>query len=262
MKDNQTQNGAKNPNNKDKGGDLYKKCARVDRFVTLTFWINVALAITRAIVPQQFLAQTGNLQIIVTIINLVLSIWSDDFLLYKAECERRKFAIQDGFGIELGEYTTEGYYTNQTAASEKRYFINLFESNYYTKDISRKMIFRTLVKTLVALGAVALTFHMSSNPGLVLVAAETVFSGVVIAKFISLLVYVYHMEQLYKVAYRAFITSKGHITPSMRAELVHYAVEYEAVKAHYKVKLSNRIYEANKDRLAAEWDELRSKIEL
>ena len=262
MKDNKTQNEIKNPNNNDKGGNLYKKCDKVDRFITLTFWIIVVLALIRVKYPQLFLTQLGNLQIIVIIINLVLSIWSDDFLLYKAECERRRFAIQDGFGIELGEYTTDGYYTNQIKPSENKYFIDLFESNHYTKDTSKRMIPFTIIKILVALAVVVLTFSKSSNPGLVLVSAETVFSSMVIAKSISLFVFAHHMEELYKVPYRSYITSKGNITPPMRAELMDYAVEYEAVKAHYKVKLSKRIYENNKKRLAAEWDELRSKIKL
>ena len=260
MKDNQMQNEAKVPINKDKGGELYKKCIKVDRCVTVTFWINVALALLRVLFPQLYPAQIDVLQIIVIVINIVLSIWVDDFLLYNAECERRKFAVQDGFGIELGEYTTDGYYTNQLAASENRYFIDLFESNHYTKDISKKMIPIAVVKTIIALAVLAFALRLSSNPDLVLVAAETVFSSVIIAKSISLPVYVYHMEQLYKVPYRFFITSKGNITSAMRAEIMHYAVEYEAVKAHYKVQLSVRIYEKNKHRLAKEWDELRGKI--
>ena len=260
MKDNQTQNEVKTPANNDKGGDLYKKCKKVDRYVTATFWINVVLAAFRVLSPQSYPAQIDTIQIIVIIINLVLSIWVDDFLLYNAECERRRFAVQDGFGVELGEYTTEDYYTNQMTPSEHKYYINLFESNYYTKDISKMMIPCALLKTFIALGVLTLSLRIFSNPDLVLVAAETVFSSVIIAKSIALFVYVYRMEQLYKVPYRIYITSNGIITPPMRAEIVHYAVEYEAVKAHYKVQLSVRIYEKNKGRLASEWNELESKI--
>ena len=73
MKDSQTQNEAA-PVNKDKGGELYKKCNKVDRCVTVTFWINVAFALLRVLFPQLYPAQIDVLQIIVIIINIVLSI--------------------------------------------------------------------------------------------------------------------------------------------------------------------------------------------
>jgi hypothetical protein len=255
----QDQSSSAEATKKDKGGELYKKSTKLNFGNTITFWLIVALSVVRTVAPNFIPGWLSTIQIIGIILNIALWIVNDYGFLYAAEKERRKFAIQNGFGVELTDYTTSDYYSNQMLPSENRYFINIYESNYYSKDISGKMIPFALIKTILALGVWALTIWMSHDPGLVLVAAETVFSSSIMMKTAALIAYWYHIGKLLDIPYRIYIT-EGKIGTAQRAMLFDYAVEYEAIKAHFKVPLDSKIYLKNKDRLEKEWAELEKRI--
>lgn len=253
------QSDSTNSEKMDKINELYKRSDRLNLGSTFTFWINVSLAVFRTVAPWFYPDQLNAIQIAVIILNIALLILNDYFFLYTAESERRRFAIQDGFDVRLSDYTTGGYYNNQLNPSEHKYFINIYESNYYTKDISWKMIPFSLGKIFLAIAAWFLTVWRSPNPGLVLIAAETVFSSSIIMKTAALFVYCYRVSELIKIPYIIYIT-EGEIGDAQRAMLFDYAVEYEAIKAHYKVPLDYRIYSKNRERLGKEWEDLKKNI--
>ena len=255
----QDQNSSTGSVKKDKGGDLYKSSTRLDLGNKITFWIIVILSAVRAAAPVFLPDWLSYLQVGVIALNIILWILNDYFFLYFAERERRKFAIHDGFGVDLTDYTTDEYFDNQLPPSENKYFIDIYESNYYSKDISKKMIPHAIFYTILAVGVLILAIWKVQNTALVLVAAEAVFSSSVLMKTIAVFVYSYHMGKLINIPYRIFIT-EGKIGTAQRAMLLDYAVEYEAVKAHYKVALDSKIYKKNNERLEKEWRELKSRL--
>ena len=244
---------------KDKGDELYKKSKILDLGNTITFWSIVALSAARVAVPDFLPDWLSTLQVISVILNITFWIANDYFILYKAERERRKLPIQYGFGVQLTDYTKDGYFDNQFPPSEQKYFVDIYESNYYSNDTSGKMIPYAILKTILAICVLLLTIWKAHDPALVLVPAEAVFSSSVLMKTIAVCEYRKHMSELIDIPYRIFIT-EGKIGTAQRAMLFDYAVEYEAVKAHYKVLLDNNIYKKNKKRLEKEWKELEDRI--
>lgn len=255
----QDQNSSTGLVKKDKGGNLYKRFVRLDLGNTITFWSIVALSAVRAVAPDFFPDWLSTLQVISLFLNITIWIVNDYVFLYVAEREKRKLPIQDGLGVVLTDYTTEDYFDNQFPPSDERYFANIYESNYYSKDISGRTIPYAVLKTILALGVLILTVWKAQNTALVLVAAEAIFSSSVLMKTIAVYVYWRHMCELIDIPYRVFIT-EGKIETAQRAMLLDYAVEYEAVKAHYKVPLDSKIYKKNNERLGKEWKELENRL--
>ena len=59
-------------------------------------------------------------------------------------------------------------------------------------------------------------------------------------------------ESLYSIAYNILILNNA--DRENVARLISYILEYEAIKAHYKVRLDEKIFNDNNDSLSEKWE--------
>lgn len=104
---------------------------------------------------------------------------------------------------------------------------------------------------------------MRFNPsqGVVLVITQAVFSTYIIEETIMLVLYKTKLEKLYSLIYAEFITV-GIKKKTQQNLLLSYAVEYEAIKAHYKVRISTDLFKRYNDCLSRKWDDIKSKCRI
>lgn len=174
---------------------------------------------------------------------------------YQAENGRRRGAIENAFHTKLTPMRTEGYYNNDAGDSETKYALNLYESCYFTEAILKKMLPRIIAK--IALSAIALAvFMFCFDPAVVAILAQGVFSTCVLYGCAGGIVCYSRVKRLNEIFFNAFVTRQyGGDGPDAIA-LRSAILEYEAVKAHYKVRLSSRIFNRSNARLSRKWNDL------
>lgn len=100
-----------------------------------------------------------------------------------------------------------------------------------------------------------------SNDDILLVIAQTVFSAVVIEDAIRLIIFTQRIKTLYEEAYCELITI-GISTTAQRVWLKYFCVEYESIKAHYRIRLSEPLFNKLNPQLSETWEKLSSQIKV
>ena len=156
--------------------------------------------------------------------------------------------------MRLSEYDTEEYYNNNLPHSLEKYGMNILESNYFSKIIAGKMLLKVGAYALGAVVALVIACRFVSDGNVLLLIAQTTFSSYVLVDFVMLLLYKIRLEALYIEAYNVFILgSRTHIN---QAWIISYVVEYEAIKAHYKIRLDQKIFNKMNGELSAKWQDI------
>lgn len=200
-------------------------------------------------------------QILISVIYVILGIIDDNFFWYNAENSRTKTSIQNGFGIEITELETEGYYNNDISDNIVKFSVNAFESILFSKTTAEKMIFKEGFITGIAILVFISVCLIYKDYNIILIISQTVFSAYFIQEFIKLFVYKIRLEKLYDDFYNQLITI-GIKCDEQRSLLLSYGIEYEIIKAYYKVRLSQKIFSKHNDKTTLEWDKICKKIKV
>lgn len=241
---------------KDDSEQLYKTVTSFDSILFALFEINtIAAAIVSFTTPvlSEFLFWV---QCITAIGYVLLAFGVDCWLWFYAEKSRRLDCIANGFRVDLSERKTDGYYDNALPPSVQRYAANNFESAFYTKSIAQNMIPGLLIKTFVVLAVFAFSLRSVADANKVLLVVQTCFSSVFFTNQLLVLVFCKRVEDVYDQFYTALITDGLSDTPQYEAKLLSYSIEYETLKAFFKVRLSTKIFERNKIDLNKRWQEI------
>ncbi len=231
---------------------LYKASSVLDRLEKVLFIIDAIAAVVALSNNHMVVSVAIIIQIVSAIFYFLSSVIDDGYFWYEAEKARRKNSIEDGLGIRLSELETEEYYNNQSKASLEKYALNVLESNMFSKEIAGRMVLWSCIKSAIAIAILVVACRFLPDSEFLLIIAQTAFSSYVLIDTIMLVFYRLRMDNLYKEGYTALITPgiKGR---SRNAVLLAYSVEYEAIKAHYKIRLDEKIFKKNNDKLSEEW---------
>ncbi len=231
---------------------LYKYPSIFDRMEKVLFIIDACAAVVALSNKPTVVSVAIIIQIVSAFFYSLSGVFDDGYFWYEAEKARRKNSIESGFGIRLSELETEGYYNNQSKASVEKYALNVLESNLFSKEIAGKMIPLSCIKSIVAIAILIVACRFLADSEFLLIIAQTVFSTYVLIDTLQLVLYRLRMENLYKEGYTALITP-GIKGKSRNAVLLAYAVEYEAIKSHYKIRLDEKIFMKYNEKLSEEW---------
>lgn len=230
----------------------------IKKGITISFIVNIIGAVLSLGIGEKFLSILVIVQLVASFINIFLS-WLDDTILFpKAEKLRRKVIIDDAFLLDTIEDKTEGYYNNNLNSSSEKLILNVFESIYFTLNITKKMIFKEIVKGIVSLIVLIIAFNVLSGTELVLVIFQVLFSGNYILGSVNLIAYYKKLEDLYNDFYRSVITENSYSRETLIC-LHALCVEYEVVKATYKIRLSSKIFNKLNPELSVKWEDLQKK---
>lgn len=234
--------------------DLYKPSKQLDLYEKILFVGDILAALVSLVQNDTVSKIAISLQVIMALLYFICNTVDDGHFWYKAEKERRKNSIQNGLGTRLAEYDTEGYYNNDLQPSVRKCAMNTLESNYFTKIIAEKMILKKSIAAVIAIVVLICSCIFVEDANILLIIAQTAFSSYVFVDFIMLLLYKTRMESLYETAYNNMIL--GNANSENTAWLISYIVEYEAIKAHYKVRLDEKIFNDINDSLSAKWQKV------
>ena len=192
---------------------------------------------------------------------VVISLADDGLFWYNAERERRKNNIQNALGVRFSDLETDGYYNNSISPSMIKYALNTFESNFFSKFIASKMLIKSAVKTLIAIILLISVGWVIGNGSILLIASQAVFSAYIFEDTVLLAIYTERLNKLYDMAYSEFITI-GVSRKQQVAFLLYYCIEYESIKAHYKVRLDSKVFAKYNRELSDKWDKIASGVNI
>lgn len=233
---------------------LYRPSEILEKIEKVFFCLDIVVALVALISNETISSIAIVVQIVVALLYFVSNTIDDGCFWYEAEKQRRKNGIQNGLGMRLSEYDTEEYYNNNLPHSLEKYGMNILESNYFSKIIVGKMLLKVGAYALGAVVALVIACRFVSDGNVLLLIAQTTFSSYVLVDFVMLLLYKIRLEALYIEAYNVFILgSRTHIN---QAWIISYVVEYEAIKAHYKIRLDQKIFNKMNGELSAKWQDI------
>lgn len=245
---------------------LYNKVKFFDTICRYLFWLNIVLSLLNVYfkncspnicgIDVKSILIVG--QYITASLCVVLSMYSDFCPWYTAESERRKVAVQDGFCVPLSEYAVDNYYNNKFQPSIFKYSLNIFESVFFTKKISEEMCTGILVKGIIFLVMLLSICFLKDSWDIKLVIIQSIFSVNIFVSICAFYVYKKSVQNIFDRFMDVF--TMGKIDEKSIPVLLSLSIEYETLKAFYKVRLSSRIYKKYNKELTQKWNELRSKI--
>lgn len=238
---------------------LYKPSQRLGVFCQTVFWVNCAFSVINIFANGLFLNLISALQIASALTFVIGSLIDDDLFWYNAESERRKNSIQNAFGIRFSEFETEGFYNNTISPSILKYAMNSFESIYFSKFIAGKMLIKSAIKSFVSVILLISVGWIIADGGILLAISQAVFSAYVIEDSVLLAVYTSRLKKLYDEMYSTMITTGIHCRQQI-VLLLLFCVEYESIKAHYKVRLDSKVFSKYNPELSEKWDKIATKV--
>ena len=124
----------------------------------------------------------------------------------------------------------------------------------YSKEISGKMLPGSIIKSLAAIIVFLVAYRYVGSCGVVLIVTQTVLSVYILQDTIMLMFYKARMDSLFDYGYKVLIINKT--VDNNIAEYLAYAVEYEAIKAHYKIRLNEKLFNKIKEDLEFRWKQM------
>jgi len=243
----------------------YRPIELCETWTTRLFWVSAVLSVLVLYsqwIPWKDLRDIPTVLFCVSVtLHLLLSLYNRFHLVPAAEAKRRKQLLSDSFDVPLTPEQTQAYYNNPLAPSVKRLGANVLENSFFAKSVCGKMAVRERAKVLIYFTAWLLAVFWRNTPlGLVMVVTQTIFSGEIIARLISLEVLRHRNEELYDELYHEFLHKIDFQSPVGMACILDAFASYEAVKAAAGIKQSSKIFKKLNPTLTSEWDTIRDRL--
>ncbi|MBT2303418.1 hypothetical protein J7E70_23490 [Variovorax paradoxus] len=183
------------------------------------------------------------------------------YLTPRAEDNRRKDYFSKAFGVNLTHDQTDGYYNNAETDPIRRLGAQLLENSHFSKAITRRMArFERWRATIYVAVYLICVFNRQADIGIVLAASQAVFSEQILSKWLRLEWLRTRCEATYESTYRLFAG------PPPKSEFAAMTLEsmamYETTKSSAGITLSSKYFGEMNDALSAEWDAVKTAINL
>lgn len=238
---------------------LYNFSKKIEQWCTILFWGNVLFSLGVALIDSGIQDILILAQILGAFLYIVLKSTDDGVTWYNAEKVRRKNNIQTAFDVTLVEQETEGYYNNSIKPSIKKYAVNTLESNFFSKHLAGKMLIKSICKSTLSIVIMIIVGWFVASQEVLLIIVQAAFSIYIIEDTVMLVIYKLRMDRLYDEAFTELITI-GRRNDKQDVWMISYIVEYETVKAHYKVRLDSTLFNKYNSELSNKWENIEAKI--
>ncbi len=240
---------------------LYEQSNTLQNMALFFFWVNMIVGVASAFLPSEdiYLKIEGITQGISAALFLALTLFDDCICWYNAEAERRKTDVENAFGVTLGELTTQEYYNNSLPSSISKFALNAMESSFFSKHIAQKMVVKSCIKALFAIIVMIVSAFVVSDPSTLLIIIQAALTTYFIEDAVKLLRYINLVKSIYDALFKSFITI-GISNKEQETNAFMSALEYETVKAHFKIRLDSKVFEKSNEMLSGKWNELLKQV--
>jgi hypothetical protein len=235
--------------------DDYKWCNIINTISFLLFCISVIISLILCYKYNELLCK---FLIVLHVAYFIIVVINNVFLFNRAENERRKTNLQNAFESNLTEKRTKNFYTNDEFHSIKKFFVNEFESVYYTKNNLNKNILFNTIKALIEIIIWIIIVINTNDKNIILSVTQTIFSTEILESYVKYLYYISKSNRIYDDFYRSLITKK--YSNDDVALLLSYCFQYECLKASTQIMLSDKTFKNNNSIWSSGWKRIKQKI--
>ena len=248
-------------NRRDDVNKLYKQSNALQRISLIFYWCNILAGFASPFLPASeiYLRIEGIVQGVCALLFLVLNIFDACYYWYEAEAERRKCDISNAFDISLDELTTQDYYHNSLPPSMGKFAANAFESSFFSKEIAQRMLGKVCVKAVCSIIVMIVSSFIIQDPSLLVIIIQAALTAYFIDDAVKLLRYITLVKSVFNSLFRSFITV-GIGNRNQELNAFTNAFEYEAIKAHFQIRLDTKLFSKHNQELSSKWEEMSSKI--
>ena len=244
---------------KNEAHKLFDNCSKNENIMLSIYVVNIILMLLICFCKDNSISNILNYGlIIVNIIYIAISGYTDIILKNKAENELRKTMISNSFNINITTNKSERYYTNRVEPSIKKLGVNNFESVLYTSKITEKMILKKVMKTLFIVVMWIIAITQIENIEIIVLLTQIIFSADILLDLIKILYYHINVKILYNNFYKIFVTD-GYQEKDIPI-IVEYVMEYECIKSYSHIVLPNSIFIKEKEELEKLWNQISKNI--
>jgi hypothetical protein len=245
--------------------NYYKPLQRAEKAGDLLFWLISILSIVALFVEKETNPLAADVVQIALIACVILFFVQGQvqklYLFPRAEDKRRQQLLSDSFGVALTHEQTAGYYNNDQTNPIKRLAASVMESAFFTNAITRLMLPAERAKTIgyIVVYVVAL-LNRSSDLAFLAVAAQALFGGEIVARWLRLEWLRFRSEQAFNNFNRLFVARPAFTKAAPQSEALDLFSYYESTKSTAAMLLSQKMFDKHNPRLTQEWEQIRAKL--
>lgn len=241
----------------EKSYDLVNQLAKA---LNIILYLTTAIALTILIVENFVLENT-----ISHILNVVLVIFSVSYfiieilqrhLFHDAEFERKNDFIDNGLKLKLSEENSTGYFNNDDL--KKGIFklgVNCFESSFFTKSITKKMLTKHLIQSgIVLILILTLIFTVADNLLIQILLLALPYS--IVNDTIKTYRLHKNTDTVFKQFNNIFATSKK---GKLDYLIIDNIINYEKSLSRAAILLDSNIFNKMNKHLSEKWNEIKVK---
>ncbi len=251
----------------DEVSKYYKPVDTVNVLLAILFWVSIFSALVllyaEATIPPSIQEHIQTIFIILVVGQIVLSLILKLYLTPKAERERRKQLLSDAFGVALSNNETSLYYNNAYSASLLRLGANTMENAFFSKEIAKDMLkYKRIITAIYLIAWLFAVINRDSDLAIITWATQIIFSGQVMAQWVTMETLRFRCNQTYEQLYAHFLHGVGENTPEGIATILDAFTAYESTKAVVGINLSTKTFGKLNDNLTREWHRIRTKLKM
>ncbi|MDP2781642.1 hypothetical protein [Devosia sp.] len=245
--------------------NYYRPLQRAEKSGHVLFWLISILSIVALFVDKASYPMAADVVQIALIVCVILFFVQGQvlklYLFPRAEDKRRQQLLSNSFGVALTHEETVGYYNNDQTNPIKRLAASVMESAFFTNAITRLMLPAERAKTfgylVVYLVAV---LNRSSDLAFLAVAAQALFGGEIVARWLRLEWLRFRSEQAFNNFNRLFVARPAFTKAVPQCEALDLFSFYESTKSTAAMLLSQKVFDQHNPRLTQEWEQIRGKL--
>lgn len=234
-----------------------------DLAAQLLFYLGAVLSLLALFVDKGAYPIAYNLVLIAFVLTVVahfgIGQFSRLYLTPRAEDKRRKDFLTNAYEVNLTHERTVGYYNNDFTEPTKRIAAQVLENSLFSKTIAGRMVTTERIKA-AAYAAVWLAALLNRNTdlGVVVAAAQAVFSEQILSRWLRLEWLRMRFEKTYDDVYTLFQSQPS--AAKFAAQTLHSLTLYETSKATAAITLSSRIFEEVNSAVTIEWQHVKKAL--
>jgi hypothetical protein len=243
-------------------GDKYFRPLRIaDTMIDCLFWFAALLSFALIFIPKEKLPHwydiSNILFILVVLVIFTIGIVCRLHLSPRAEDARRKDLFTNSFKVDLTHETTTGYYNNDETNPFRRLALSVMESSFFTSRVCQAMLLRVRTVTAIYLGAwLSLVLIRETDLGLITVAAQALFSEILISKWLRLEWLSRRSDEVNTLFGQLLRNANTFNKGLFHAQAVEHASFYETSKSSAGIVLSDAVFTKLNPALSAEWEQI------
>ncbi|WP_410474766.1 hypothetical protein [Guyparkeria sp. TX1] len=242
----------------------YRSAARLEFLVAGLFWVNALLSLIILFsegLPVLWRESLPILFILTVLVQFVASQVNRFYLIPRAEQLRRKQMLSDSFGAPLSHDKTELYYNNSYSPSIKRLGANTMENAFFSSEVAGEMLIskRAMVVLYMVLWVFLFSFR-DTGLGVMIWITQIVFSGEIIAQWLSLEILRSRQERTYERLHTCFLHKIGSDSAKGIATILDSFVSYETAKSSSSCLLSSKVFHKLNPSLTRKWEQIRKDL--